>query len=919
MGALGLKIQDNREQAKTQLEALHRDLKSWQRNMEQQSETEMLQLLQKMANQSAAAAEQCLSRHKHEDVLRSLLFPEIVQRHSEIPSAHRNTFRWALKDDCTNLSQWLREGEGIYWVHGKAGSGKSTLMKFLEQESKTRDNLRIWAAGRPLVLASHYFWAIGTDIQRSLKGLLQTLLFRVFIQDPEIIPRVSPSRFKPGSYDHLHPWSLEELQQCFESLSTLDLSSRICFFIDGLDEFQGDREELVETVKSTALSKDIKLCVSSRPWRRFEKAFGQTNTWQLAVHNHTREDIHLYAQEKLNANERFRDLRRRSSDEADDLAEAVSKASDGVFLWVYLVVRQLLEGLEEYNEDIPSLKSRLKDFPTDLEDYFRRMLMTIDKAYHYESSVIFSMLITAQGQISTGLTLAWRGFVRQLSELSEHALDFAFENGLLDALKSIWDSQVVKNFKMNHPNPPTETQKEEFLESTAETKRRVSSACKDLVHVSEGEPARLPQEPGHQIGFLHRSVSDFLVLETTRKTIEDRLEPQETIHIVGLRGQAQAWLLLLQLSIRHTTDAAFRRASKGMFLRVIHLVNELYVVSSKESQLILFLLWSLVFTERNHLFWVPEMTFDVDRNLEDYRSLRVSSASEDLGESSLVARLQLILQTTTAIYSFRGIAPHERHDYLESGRRTYAWDIQTSYWASMCPHCCKNIFQELYITKNLATARTVISTYLLRFKPLLPDAHLDAFAARGSEDPLDVLIYASLPKNADLDLFENLIAALDLNDKDFERRLQNLWTVFVDAASLLSYMWKVAPPGTWEFPSNFRSVIGILVRYGAARFLRFQASGKVMSHVVSTTPNWKPLNGSPICQRVSPSSFEVDTLGLIRLFMDIPADEEDGTGVTPVQKVFDLDFGCIVSGEGFPEVSTSWIADHLTKWLLRKG
>lgn len=879
--------------------------------MKTQGEAAALQLLQKMADQSAATAEQCLSRRKYEDVLRSLLFPEIVQRHSEIPSAHQNTFGWALNDESTNLSRWLREGEGTYWIQGKAGSGKSTLMKYLEQESKTKDELRTWASGRPLVLASHYFWAVGTDIQRSLKGLLQTLLFRVFVQDPDIIPEICRTRIQPGSYDHVRPWTLEELQHCFESLSTLDLPSRICFLIDGLDEFQGNREELVRIVKTTALSKGIKLCVSSRPWQRFEKAFGHTNQWQLAVHTHTRTDIYLYAQSKLNANERCKQLRQSSPHEVDALADGVAKASDGVFLWVYLVVRQLLEGLEEYNEDIPTLMKRLKDFPTDLEEYFRRMLMTIDKAYHYESSVIFSMLISAHGPISTGLTMAWREFVGALSrEFSEQDFEFAFRNGLLSDLRKLWNSDVVKHSGLNYPKSPTEGQRESLYNCTAREKRRVSSTCKDLVHVSEEEPVPPSTIPGHHIGLLHRSVSDFLLLESTRKTIEDRLEPQESILSVGLRGQAQAYLFLLRLMSKQTAGAC-RLVSKGMFIRVIHFVKELHVISPLESQLILFLLWSLVLNNQENLLFVPKMSlFDANCHREDDWSESISRGSgdlRDLRESPLARNLQLIVQATMAVYSFHGTAPHDQHRTLYN----YGREIQSLYLSLVCPQCWKEFSQDASLHKHWTVARALILIYLSRFKAALPHADLEHLSNYDIEASTDRSLYAILPKSADLDLFENLVVALEPDGKDFERRLQNLWTCFLEAACFLSEILEAVPPGTWSFPRNLRQVVETLVRHGAARFLLFSESSSTGDHLQHLKLYWKRLNGNPVSHEASDVLMRVDTLEILRRLMEMTAVGEDGTVAFPLQKTFDLDSGNVVSGNA----TRPSIFYHLSKWL----
>jgi hypothetical protein len=51
---------------------------------------------------------------------------------------------------------------------------------------------------------------------------------------------------------------------------------------------------------------------------------------------------------------------------ADMLAREVSERANGVFLWVFLVVRELLHGLNEI-DNLGTLQERPRDLPVDLE------------------------------------------------------------------------------------------------------------------------------------------------------------------------------------------------------------------------------------------------------------------------------------------------------------------------------------------------------------------------------------------------------------------------------------------------------------------------------------------------------------------------------------------------------------------------
>lgn len=73
-------------------------------------------------------------------VLASLTFDQIQYRQETVAIAHQKTFGWALDPlSPTKLEPWLRTGSGIYWIKGKAGSGKSTLMKYLITHPSTHN------------------------------------------------------------------------------------------------------------------------------------------------------------------------------------------------------------------------------------------------------------------------------------------------------------------------------------------------------------------------------------------------------------------------------------------------------------------------------------------------------------------------------------------------------------------------------------------------------------------------------------------------------------------------------------------------------------------------------------------------------------------------------------------------------------
>ena len=146
-------------------------------------------------------------------VLQSLHFSHVNVRYFDVKKAHAKTCEWIFSK--TNFIDWLRSSNRHpYWISGKAGSGKSTLMKFICNDPRTMENLQRWAASQNLFLGRHFFWSVGTPMQKSQKGMLQTLLFQVLSQYPDLLPIVCPQRWESSSctpFAEKEPWTKGEL------------------------------------------------------------------------------------------------------------------------------------------------------------------------------------------------------------------------------------------------------------------------------------------------------------------------------------------------------------------------------------------------------------------------------------------------------------------------------------------------------------------------------------------------------------------------------------------------------------------------------------------------------------------------------------------------------------------------------------
>ncbi|KAI1643517.1 uncharacterized protein F4817DRAFT_349558 [Daldinia loculata] len=423
---------------------------------------------------------QMLDFQKTQRIINSLEFSQIEERRNAILDAHKNTYKWVFDGDVANLKSWLTtEDASIYWITGNAGSGKSTLMKYIREHPRLSARLRTWAGSRKLYVACHFFWSAGTPMQQSQEGLLRTLLFQILLECPSLVSQVFPEQYKRP----LHHWEVsrglrwttKELLDALISLPSVISPDCLFIFIDGLDEYSGEHGSLLEIIKSLAKVRNIKLCVASRPWLDFIDAF-EDSPWKLYLQDLTMPDIETYVRDNLESHFRFKQLSIRDEGAAQGLVDKITTRAQGVFLWVYLVVKSMIRGL--INADsMKDLHRRLDDLPQQLEDFFDRILASIDDFYKTRTARVFLILAHAR----TPMTLISFYFLDH-----EEGLPFDPESFLLE-----WPAV-------------NETE----LEVITTKKRQLIAQCKDLIQIIER-----PKDPimfNFTAIFLHRTVIDFI-------------------------------------------------------------------------------------------------------------------------------------------------------------------------------------------------------------------------------------------------------------------------------------------------------------------------------------------------------------------------------------------------------------------------
>ncbi|KAK5729818.1 hypothetical protein LTR17_011579 [Elasticomyces elasticus] len=428
-------------------------------------------------------------------ILKSLKYGGIKARRTLIPTAAKVTFRWVFDAARSPLPGWLAgEGSNIFWMSGKAGSGKSTLMKYLRSHPETTKLLHTWAGTRKLLIGDHFFWVAGFQEQKNQETLLLSMLHDIISAVPTLAFTLCPDRCQANAADQ--PWSRNEL---LEALCRMNLvaDTSFVFFVDGLDEYSGDQYVLLEEMLTVAKSSNVRICMSSRPWIVFQSTLG--NLPRFALHELTFEDVRAYIETRLMDAELSTGTPggfQANTPLASRLIDDFAMNAEGVFLWVYLVANSLSERIVG-GRDIQDLQRTLEDVPAQLEEFFKKLCFDrISSTWRDRSDTACSLLLAVllANDPSTGS----RGQAAAASFINYWLLS---QSEQMDQAINILHHDI-EHYDHNR-----------LHQMALSTKQYLGQSCRDLIGVHH-DPDEANPLFAYSVDFLHRTVYDFLRLPT---------------------------------------------------------------------------------------------------------------------------------------------------------------------------------------------------------------------------------------------------------------------------------------------------------------------------------------------------------------------------------------------------------------------
>lgn len=466
-------------------------------------------------------------------ILESLSYPDMKDRRNELAEAHKGTFEWTFLEGKTefvksrsfyghgskeyleidmNFKTWLEaKNQGLFCIVGKPGSGKSTFMyaprrhlrgcdmitdstqrKSLATHPDLEKILKKWADSNVLILADHYFWILGTTMQKTFEGLLRHLLHSVLhtLSHPDVSANLEALRRICGprwsSINKHKAWSCTELKEMLSRLSSM-ANLKTFFLVDALDEFepQDDLGSLADGILWMSRLPNTKLCVSCRHWEVLTRKFGQSPT--ISLDQLTCHDMELYVGHKLKSAEAETDSKLGFHDKSPSTRNFVRHvviSAEGVFLWIELALKAICSEIRK-GKDLEQLKETMFRFPVNLNDYLRRL--------------IFNRIGRTQQNIldtAAALKLAMVISLDVKSDRTQLPCTQSFCNFWL-----LSKGYLKSGFTWTDPIDASQLDQERMVRHTANF---LHEACKDLFMISVDSSGKV------NVDFSHRTVFDFL-------------------------------------------------------------------------------------------------------------------------------------------------------------------------------------------------------------------------------------------------------------------------------------------------------------------------------------------------------------------------------------------------------------------------
>lgn len=271
-----------------------------------------------------------------------------------------------------NSRTGLRSDRPFCWITGKPGSGKSTLIKYIHDDSRLLQTLLCHNPGLCVFITSFFFYneSDGVPLQNSFLEFLRVTLYQILYQAKELIPVVLPVyqsiKRRRGSQFYDATWSRHKLEAAFSFLRTQRRIPAVLFIlVDAFDKCGGNHQteaDFLLRFATTPLegSIKVKVCATSRHLTAFATRFKPFLGFE--IHHKTKYDIRNYIIARFDGNSNLAQMTisPRGQFLKTKLVDTIVLNAQGHFSWARDAVDDILVSVDN-GDSLEELNSRLEN------------------------------------------------------------------------------------------------------------------------------------------------------------------------------------------------------------------------------------------------------------------------------------------------------------------------------------------------------------------------------------------------------------------------------------------------------------------------------------------------------------------------------------------------------------------------------